>query len=694
MDNNILNEKNILISEEQILKILNKYGINNFKITNYKYFIQAFVHKSYCNIELFDECYERLEFLGDKIVKLTIATYLFYRYPELDEGFLSRLQFKLEDKNTLAYISKELQLNKYFIISKYIELNNGRNLNKINEDIFESFIAALYLNSNYNVCLYFITNILETMIDYSDKLYCDNNYKDYLLRIFHQKKLNKYPIYKVLKIEEYINKKIYLIGIENIDNSTYLSYGLGPSKKEAEQKAAKMALIILGYLNKEQYNENDIYYPDFINNENNECINKYFILNDNELIENKNNIIKEENNILEYNENNILITEQDVRNIFKNYDITLDKINNFEYIIQAFVHKSYCKKNNIIEKNNVQKPEIFDAKKPEIFDAKKPEIFNAKKPEIFDAKIPEIFDVQIPEFFDKSYEKIKYIGDKVIKLSIDTYLFFRYPHLDEGFMTSLAIKLEDKNNFILISKELKLEKFFIISKKFELIHGRNYDKLHEEIFKSFIGSIYLTCGFEKCLLLITEFLETLIDYTDKLYYNINYKDLLLRIFHKKKYNETPIYELLYSYGPSHKMQYIIGIKNPELKKEYLGFGIGNTKTIAEQKAAKMALILLNYLNKDQYNDNDLYYYPFYREKLESYMKKKVEFTEIEKNDKYIVKIEYENIISYGCHETLYNAEEKAIKMALILLNIITDYTSDDIFYYQEKNEIIYSDKSI
>ena len=101
-------------------------------------------------------------------------------------------------------------------------------------------------------------------------------------------------------------------------------------------------------------------------------------------------------------------------------------------------------------------------------------------------------------------------------------------------MTRLEIKLEDKSNFVIMSKELCLEKYFIISKQIETINGRNSDKLHEEIFESFIGALCLTCGFEVSLLLITNLLETIIDYSEKLYCDNNYKDFLLRIFHQKK----------------------------------------------------------------------------------------------------------------------------------------------------------------
>jgi|UniRef100_A0A6C0EF98 dsRNA-specific ribonuclease len=286
------NINNILVNDTDIIQILNKYYVNIDKINHLNYFRQAFVHKSYCKkdiypnkiledakmeinnnnlLELFDESYERLEYLGDRVLKIIVSFYLFHRYNKQDEGFMTRLQTKIEDKKNLSVMSKELGLGKYFIISKQIEQMNGRQLEKIHEDVFESFIGALFLSNGFEPCLFLITNLLETLIDYSDKLYCDNNYKDQLLRLHHIKKWNS-PKYTVIYFEGPPHKRKYIIGVEkenlnnnelksNINETKYISYGIGNSKKEGEQNASKMALIIHGLLKEDQYNSSDIYYP-------------------------------------------------------------------------------------------------------------------------------------------------------------------------------------------------------------------------------------------------------------------------------------------------------------------------------------------------------------------------------------------------------------------------------------------------
>ena len=276
------NINNVLITEGDIISLLDKYGIQINKINHMEYMRQAFIHKSYCKkdiypdnilistkkeinslklLELFEDSYERLEYFGDRVLKIIISMYLFHRYPKQDEGFMTRLQIKIEDKKNLSQMSKELNLGKYFIISKQIEQAGGRNLEKLHEDIFEAFIGALFLSNGFEICLYLITNLLETLIDYSEKLYCDNNYKDTLMKVYHQNKWN-YPKYILLKYEGLPHERKYIMAVAAHNNKNeYIGYGIGNSKKESEQRAAKMTLIKLNQLNLDQYSDSDIFYP-------------------------------------------------------------------------------------------------------------------------------------------------------------------------------------------------------------------------------------------------------------------------------------------------------------------------------------------------------------------------------------------------------------------------------------------------
>ncbi len=283
------NLNNVQVNESDIIQILAQYNVKIDKINRIEYFRQAFTHKSYCKkdiypqhildaarkelgcpdnlLDLYDKSYERLEYFGDRVLKVIVSMYLFHRYPRQDEGFMTRLQTKIEDKKNLSIMSKEIGLNKFFIISKQIESMGGRNLEKIHEDVFESFVGALFLSNGFEPCMFLIVNLLETLIDYSEKLYCDNNYKDQLLRIHHQNKW-KFPQYVTIHYEGPPHKRKYIMGVERHDvepddpiEKRCVSFGIGSSKKEGEQNAAKMALAIYGVLKQDQYSQSDIYYP-------------------------------------------------------------------------------------------------------------------------------------------------------------------------------------------------------------------------------------------------------------------------------------------------------------------------------------------------------------------------------------------------------------------------------------------------
>jgi ribonuclease-3 len=285
------NLDNIFITDKDIITILSKYNVKINKINHIKHFHQAFTHKSYCYnpaltdyiltcsknelgnpeklMELQPSSYERLEFFGDRVLKLIVSMYLFNRYPNQDEGFMTRLQTKIEDKRNLAIMSKDMNLGKFFIISDQIDKANGRHSDKIHEDVFEAFIGALFLSNGYEPCLYLLVNLLETLIDYSEKLYCDNNYKDRLLRHHHQMKWQQ-PLYETIYIEGQPPKRKYIMGIINpiaISDDIkvkHIGYGVANTKKIGEQNAAKMALINYNLLNKDQYSQSDIFIPDWV----------------------------------------------------------------------------------------------------------------------------------------------------------------------------------------------------------------------------------------------------------------------------------------------------------------------------------------------------------------------------------------------------------------------------------------------
>jgi len=196
------NNLNKLIDEKEIYKFLNEGNIFK-KIKNVNLFRLAFVHKSYCtrkneniingNVNCPDNClplqedsYERLEFLGDSVLNTATAYYLFERYQNENEGFLTQMRTKLVNGKMLAKLSMELGLNKYLIISKQLEKTDARNYKDYAEDVFESFIGAIRQDMGYNDAQDWIINIFENYIDFSELVKLNQNYKDILIKYCQQ----------------------------------------------------------------------------------------------------------------------------------------------------------------------------------------------------------------------------------------------------------------------------------------------------------------------------------------------------------------------------------------------------------------------------------------------------------------------------------------------------------------------------
>ena len=160
-ERNIYNPANILLTKNDLFSILDKSGMDYSKIKNkiqsmdISEFQIAFNHKSYCmyNIKISPELKEesvgwkiplqkisneRYEFLGDSVIDLIIANYLFERYPKEKEGFMTKLRTKLVCTKTLAKLSSYLNLTKFIVMSKYVEdMCEGRDNPKLLENCFE-----------------------------------------------------------------------------------------------------------------------------------------------------------------------------------------------------------------------------------------------------------------------------------------------------------------------------------------------------------------------------------------------------------------------------------------------------------------------------------------------------------------------------------------------------------------------------
>jgi ribonuclease III len=235
------NDKNKCITREDINKIT---GFNPINVLFYQ---QAFIHKSVLRFlnetDSLKTSYERYEFLGDSILNLIVAKYIFNKYPDKEEGFLTRIRTKLVNGKTLAFLSKKINLGEFLIISKNVENIGGRNNDRILEDIFEAFLCSIHNDLGFKYTEYFVVKLINEYIDDSE-IEEDTNYKDILLR-HCQQHLHVNPTYKLVSTTGPAHNKTFT-SVVIINKDTY-SEGTGKNKKISEQLASKFTLENFGY---------------------------------------------------------------------------------------------------------------------------------------------------------------------------------------------------------------------------------------------------------------------------------------------------------------------------------------------------------------------------------------------------------------------------------------------------------------
>ena len=204
-------------------------------------FNNVFIHRSYLNEHKKSQLKsnERLEFLGDSVLSLITSVYLFKNYPNLKEGDYTEIKSAIVKMDSLAEASKKIGLNNYLLLSKGEEKGDGRTNNNIMADCFEALIAGIFLEKNFEAAYTFVVDFLfKDKLDYhlKNNLYLSAKSK---LQELMQRKYKRTPTYKVIEEKGPEHKRIFKIGV--YFNNKMLGMGVAPSKKEAEEEAAKKA---------------------------------------------------------------------------------------------------------------------------------------------------------------------------------------------------------------------------------------------------------------------------------------------------------------------------------------------------------------------------------------------------------------------------------------------------------------------
>ena len=201
-----------------------------------KLYNTAFSHSSYVNEHKAKQDYERLEFLGDAVVDLVVADYLYSNKKET-EGEMTKVRASYVCENALYEYSMSLGLNKYIKVGHGEEKEGGKFKKAIVADIFEALVGAIYLDLGYATARRTVLNIIVPYIE-NPNITFFSDYKSALQEYVQttQKSLH----YDLIKEEGTAHNKEFTVQVK-IDNIVY-GTGVGGSKKEAEQEAAKVAL--------------------------------------------------------------------------------------------------------------------------------------------------------------------------------------------------------------------------------------------------------------------------------------------------------------------------------------------------------------------------------------------------------------------------------------------------------------------
>ncbi len=210
-----------------------------YRFQNITLLQNALAHSSYANERWHDslKSNERLEFLGDSILGMVVAEFLYRNYPNRPEGELTRMRADMVCETSLAKVAHTLQLGSHMLLGHGEEQGGGRDRASILADAVESVIAAMFLDGGMTPAREFITRFI--LCNVPEKRLTNADYKTALQELIQQKK-NQVLTYELTGESGPDHDKHFEVRV--LLNGSPVGYGKGTSKKRAEQDAARDAL--------------------------------------------------------------------------------------------------------------------------------------------------------------------------------------------------------------------------------------------------------------------------------------------------------------------------------------------------------------------------------------------------------------------------------------------------------------------
>ena len=219
--------------------------IFNINIENAELFKIALTHPSYTKEHEMDytESYERLEFLGDAVLKLAVSDILYKKYPDYTEGSMSKIRSVIVSDAVLFEVAEKIGLSELIILGKHEEKQGCRKLESVCACAFEAVLGAYYLDGKFSELIEFINRIFLPYIQEVDKNFEKYNAKA-LLQEYTQSKTKTIPEYRVINETGPAHNKTF--EVEVWYEGKLIASASGKSKKDAEQKCAYEACKKLG----------------------------------------------------------------------------------------------------------------------------------------------------------------------------------------------------------------------------------------------------------------------------------------------------------------------------------------------------------------------------------------------------------------------------------------------------------------